>query len=275
MDYCKSVLICGGDKRQIFIHKMMQRDGINAYTCALGLSNDVPVNSVGDYDVVIFPVPVSIDGVYLNAPLSDGGIKLDDIFRNMTACQTVLGGMCKGHNYNMVDYYDLERVKMKNAVPTAEGALRIAMENCDFTINGSKCLVTGYGRIGKVLAKLLIALGADVTVSARKESDRALARVMGAKALDTSKISDSISTYDIIFNTIPKTIINSEMLGKIDKSVLLIDLASKPYGIDMAAAKALGRRVVIASGLPGRFSPASSAKILKDAIIDILLEMEV
>ena len=275
MNYCKSILICGGDKRQIYMYKMMLAEGLNVSTCALGTSGDVPISSAGNYDVVVFPVPVSTDGVFLNAPLSEGEIKLDDIFHNMAAYQTVLGGMCKGHNYNMTDYYDSERVKMRNAIPTAEGALRIAMENCDFTISGSRCLVVGFGRIGKVISKRLHDMGAEVCIAARKESDRTLAEVMGAKTADFRALPDIINTYDIIFNTVPKTVIDSEMLGKIGKSVLMIDLASRPYGIDMTAARALGRRVIIASGLPGKFSPKSSAKILKDAVTDILYEMEV
>ena len=91
MNYCKSILICGGDKRQIYMYKMMLAEGFNVSTCALGTSGDVPISSAGNYDVVVFPVPVSTDGVFLNAPLSEGEIKLDDIFhtapgnRNLSA----------------------------------------------------------------------------------------------------------------------------------------------------------------------------------------------
>ncbi len=275
MDYCKSVLICGGDKRQLYIRKMLIEQGFRVSSCALGLAEDVSVDRIGEFDVVVFPVPVSLDGFCLNAPMLNSEVKLDEIFHLLSSSQTVLGGMCGGLGYNMADYYDTEEVKVKNAVPTAEGALQIAMENSDATIYNSRCLVIGYGRIGKVLARLLKDMGAKVTVSSRRESERALLEVMGMTAKNTRNIVDSIGEYDIIFNTVPKTVIGCEALSKIGKNVLLIELASKPYGIDMATAKAMGRKVIIASGLPGKLSPVSAAEILKDSIVKTLMEMEV
>ena len=53
------------------------------------------------------------------------------------------------------------------------------------TINGARCLVTGFGRIGKVLAVMLRGLGADVTVSARKAQDLAWIELFGCRAVQT------------------------------------------------------------------------------------------
>lgn len=275
MDYCKSVLICGGDKRQLYIREMLLKDGFDVSSCALGLFDDVSVERIGEFDVVIFPVPVSLDGFCLNAPMLNSKMALDDIFHLLSSTQIVLGGMCGGIGYNMTDYYDTEEVKVKNAVPTAEGAIQIAMENSEATLYKSRCLVIGCGRIGKVLARLLKGMGAKVTVSSRREGERALLEVMGINAIRTESIVDSVGGYDIIFNTVPKTVIGCEALGKIGKSVPIIELASKPYGIDMAAAKAMGRKVIIASGLPGKLSPISAAEILKESIVKRLMETEV
>lgn len=275
MNYCKSILICGGDRRQVYLYKAMKSEGYNADAFGLGLSDNVGIEKIGSYDVVILPVPVSVDGITLNTPLVDDEIYLEDILSRLTGIQTVLGGMCGKLNYNMIDYYENEELQMLNAIPTAEGAIQTAMENTDFTINQSKCLVIGYGRIGKMLAKRLADLGAFVCVCARSEKDLALANAYGYHNLCLSHLGDNICGYDIIFNTVPKTIVNSEMLGKIDKGTLIIDLASKPYGIDMSAARALGRKVIIASGLPGKLSPKTSGLILKSIITKILLEQEV
>lgn len=275
MDFCKSILIYGGDKRQIYMYEAMVKEGFTADCLALGKSFDGEGVETDGYDIIILPVPVSTDGVFLNAPLCETQIKLDDIFHSVKPNQKVLGGMCKGYNFNMTDYYDSEKVKMRNAVPTAEGALRIAMENCEFTIRGAKCLVIGFGRIGKVLSKMLCDMKAEVTVAARKESDRALAEAMGSGSADLRELPKIVNTYDIIFNTVPKTVIDANTLGKIGKNVPIIELASKPYGTDMAAARALGRRVITASGLPGKFCPKSSAEIIWDSVKDILFETEV
>lgn len=274
MDYCKSILICGGDKRQKCMCRQMLSEGFNVKTFALGDEHSADADSIGSFDVIILPVPVSTDGINLNAPLVDYSISLDDILSCLSKTQTVLGGMCDKINFDMTDYYKSEKLQTRNAIPTAEGALRIAMENSDFTLYGSKCLVTGYGRIGKILAKRLVDMGAEVTVCARKEKDLALAEAMGCACLPMEYIADGISNADIIFNTVPKVIITGEMVGKIKKSTLYIELASKPYGIDMTTARALCRRVIIASGLPGKFTPESSGKILKEIITEILIQKE-
>lgn len=274
MDYCKSILICGGDKRQKCMCRQMLADGLNIKTFALGDEYSVNTDSIGSFDVIILPVPVSVDGINLNAPLVDYSISLDDILPYLSKTQTVLGGMCDKINFDMTDYYKSEKLQTQNAIPTAEGAMRIAMENCDFTLYGSRCLVTGYGRIGKILSKRLLDMGARVTVCARKEKDLALAETMGCKTLPIEYISDGIGNTDIIFNTIPKVIITGDIVGKIKKSTPYIELASKPYGIDMTTAKALGRKVIIASGLPGKFTPESSGKILKEVIMEILIQKE-
>lgn len=274
MDYCKSILICGGDKRQKCMYRQMLAEGLNVKTYALGGETSVCMENIGDFDVVIFPVPVSTDGINLNAPLAENNVNLDDILSYLSKSQTVLGGVCDKINYDMIDYYKSEKLQTQNAIPTAEGALRIAMENCDFTLYGSKCLVTGYGRIAKILAKRLTDMGAVVTVCARKEKDLALAETMGCKALPMEYISEGIQNTDIIFNTVPKVIITGNIVGKIKKTTLYIELASKPYGIDMTSAKALSRRVIIASGLPGKFTPESSGKTLKEIIMEILIRKE-
>lgn len=275
MNYNKSILICGGDKRQKYLYKMMRDDGFDVRTYALGEKDSVRAEDIKKSDVVILPLPVSIDGINLNAPFSECEIKIDDIFSHLSASQTVLGGMCGKLNYDMTDYYENERFKVQNAIPTAEGAIRIAMENCDFTINGSKCLVLGYGRIGKVLSKMLNCLGADVTVCTRNKKELELSEVFGCKACDIDLIGDVIGNYDIIFNTAPKVVVTGEMLGKMPKRTLFVELASKPYGIDMTTARAMGRRVLTASGLPGKFTPKTAGKILKDVLVKILFEMEV
>ena len=275
MDYCKSILICGGDKRQKYMYRQMQDKGLNVRTFALGEEPSVRLDDINKFDVVIFPVPVSKDGINLYATQIDYEVSLDDILHRLSKSQIVLGGMCDNVNFDMIDYYKSETLQMENAIPTAEGALRIAMENVDFTLYGSSCLVFGYGRIGKILAQRLLSMGANVSVCARKERDLALAETMGCTAVPLEYVSSHIHRFDIIFNTIPQNIINCEMLGEIGKTVPIIDLASKPYGVDMTAARALGRKVIIASGLPGRFTPESSGKILKDIIIKMLIEMEV
>ena len=138
-----------------------------------------------------------------------------------------------------------------NAVPTAEGAIEIAITETPFTIHGSKSLVLGYGKIGKILSKDLYALGAQTYVEARKYADLAMIEGHGYEPLPLDNLKDHIHEFDIIFNTIPSLILDDEILTKVKKDALIIDLASKPGGIDFDAAKAYGLKVIWALSLPG------------------------
>ncbi|MBQ6907965.1 MAG: hypothetical protein IJQ28_06260 [Clostridia bacterium] len=275
MFYSKKILICGGDKRQKYLYRQMLLDGFDIGTYAIGEENPAIIDDFWKFDVVIFPVPVTRDGVHLNAPMLDYSIKLNDIFAVLSPSQTVLGGITDKLNYDMIDYYKSEKLQMKNSIPTAEGAINIAMQNIETTIYGSKCLVMGFGRTAKVLCDRLLKLGAYVSVAARSEKDLALSEIYGFTPINIKYLSDYISDFDIIFNTIPAVVVDNEIMGKINKNTLIIDLAGKPYGFDLDSAKAWNKNIITAPGLPGKYSPISSAKILKEVISELLIEMEV
>lgn len=262
MIYSKSIVICGGDDRQRYMYEVMTQKGLDVSTFAL--DGEESCEKLKKYDVVILPVPVTKDGVYLNGPYK---IKLDDIKESLCKSQIVLGGMCNG--IDAIDYYLDEDFQTQNAIPTAEGALQLAMENTDITINKSRCMVLGYGRIGKLLSAMLKNMGAQVTVCARNPKDLSMAKARGFEVMHINRL-DNMDRFDIIFNTVPNVVMDSVVLGNTRKNVLIIDLASKPYGTDMEAAEKLGRRVIIASGLPGKVAPKTAGKILCDVILDIL-----
>ena len=70
-------------------------------------------------------------------------------------------------------------------------------------------------------------------------------------------------------------ILPAEILKNIQKNALVIDLASKPGGVDFSAAKALGIKVIWALSLPGKVAPVTSGKIIKDTIMNIMTELGV
>jgi len=158
-----------------------------------------------------------------------------------------------------------------NAVATAEGALEIAMKTFEGTINGARCLVCGFGRIGKALTSMLRALGADVYTSARKASDLAWIDLSGAKAVRTDELY-KLENFDIIFNTIPAEIFTPVMLAKIAMRAVLIDLASGKGGVDKYAAERLGITYIHALSLPGKATPKTAGEIIKNTIYHILEE---
>ena len=112
-----------------------------------------------------------------------------------------------------------------NAVPTAEGAIQLAMEELPVTIDGAKCLITGYGRVGRTLSKRLVSLGAQVTVAARKFADLAWAKSTGCETLELENLADA-GDFDVIFNTVPVMLFGRGYPQGHGKETLLIDLAS-------------------------------------------------
>lgn len=146
------------------------------------------------------------------------------------------------------------------------------MEATERTIHGSKCLVVGYGRIGRLLASRLRALGAEVTVSARRYSDLAWITAGGYSCLRTGALAGTLGQFDLIFNTVPALIFDAERLRELKEDCVLLDLASQPGGVDFAAAKELGRRALAAPGLPGKVAPQSAAAAIRDSIYHILEE---
>lgn len=262
----KSIVICGGDKRQKYMYEYMKEKGLNVNTFAIEAEEDVYM--LKKYDVVILPVPVTKDGIHLNGKYN---IRMDDILSVLCGGQIVLGGVCG--SLDMIDYYLDEDFQTQNAIPTAEGALQVAMENTDVTINGSECAILGYGRIAKILASMLKNMGANVTVCARNPKDLSMAKAFGFETVHINRLCN-MGRFDIIFNTVPKIVVDGNALENTKRDVLIVELASKPYGIDLQAAEELDRKVIVASGLPGKVAPKTAGKILCDVILDILGGME-
>ena len=283
----KSFLICGGDMRQVKLAESLAKDG---YTVkAVGFDDPelfcggVKLRTfqpryVTEADVIVLPIPCSADNEPLNTPLQKDIIKLSRIFSLVSPGQIITGGRVSekvrllAEDYNLVihDYLKREEAAILNAVPTAEGAIQIAMENMPITLHGSRALVLGFGRIGKLLCAKLKGLSVNVTCEARSCSDLAWIRSYGYDALHLDAVSDAAGGFDLIINTIPSLVITENFLSHTQNDALIIDLASKPGGVDMDAASRLGRRVIWALSLPGTVAPVTAGEVIKETVLNIL-----
>ena len=227
---------------------------------------------------VILPLPAMADEERVRCPLTKKTILLREILALMTPAQLLLGGRVSAAarreaaaaGISLLDYYDREELKVSNAIPTAEGALAIAMSEVPYTIHGARCLVIGYGRVGKTLARLLHAVGAKVTVSARRHEDFAWIEADGCQSIHTDALCQSISAFDLIFNTVPSAVLDADVLSQIRPGVPVIELASEPGGIDRAYAQAHGLRTIFAMSLPGKCAPVTAGRIMEESILHIL-----
>lgn len=280
--------IIGGDRRQLAAARMTAADGYTVYlSCFEKL--DRLLESLGGSmgleeciicsDVIILPLPVTKDGVTLNTPYSNNRIILNDefakIFRGKIVFCPMKDKLIKTSKHwqdvKVYDFLNREEMQVCNAVPTAEGAIEIAMREYLGTINGSKCLITGYGRIGKVLAQMLKGLGADVYVSARRKESLAWIKLNGYTPVEHKNLINS-GEFDIIFNTVPAQILDAHIMARIATNALIIDLASLPGGVDFESAKRMGIPTIHALSLPGKVAPKTSGEIIKNTIFNILEE---
>lgn len=277
------VAIIGGDRRAHYIAKMLADDGFKVGTALLNSDSDIRQLSLSDAlksKIIILPTPTSKDGEFLFAPEAEDKARLVDIIIGVASGTILLGGNLADafvssaslRGITVRDYFLREGVAEANALPTAEGALMLAMQNSVRTVAGSSCLVIGCGRCGRALAKLLRGCGADVTVSARKRKDHLWSITHGCRAIQTADIAGEIGRYDYIFNTVPVRVVEVGVLSKMREDALLIELASGAAGVDMTAAKQLGRQAIFAPALPGKCAPLTAAEILYRSIIGILTE---
>lgn len=259
------ITIIGGDVRLKILKTSLESNGYSVDTIGLfeGEKGDIKTS-----DAIILPVPTTKDGKTVFAPITNEKIYLSDIEDAVNENQLIFSCNYTLKGKECIDYGALDSYALLNAVPTAEGAIKIAIENTDFTLFKSKILVIGYGRVGKVLAHRLKSLGAFVTVSARKSSDFALIDSLGFDYINTQSLKDSPLDYDIVFNTVDFNVL-PDSLFKNSQCSLIIDLSSKG-GFNIEAARKNGIIALNAPGLPGKTAPKTAADILFKTITEIL-----
>jgi len=281
--------ILGGDKRSLELGNLLVKDGNGV--CIYGFdkleqykNESVNLNEAIEYaDVIVGPLPFSTDNINVNAPFSNEVIQIDKVFNLMSEKQMIIGGKfskeneenLKNKNLKSADYFKREEMQVLNAIPTAEGAIQIAMEEIPITIHNSNVIVLGYGRIGKILAKMLYGIGANVYVEARNYSDLAWIKNYGYIPIHQRELKTYLPRMNVVFNTIPQMILNKELLKSINSNCIIIDLASKPGGVDLEAAKELEIKAITALGLPGKVAPVTAAMVIKNTIYNIIEELNV
>lgn len=280
--------VVGGDLRQAHLAQLLALDGHRVHTYALeqgahaapDVTAEPDLDGITQADCVIFPLPVASAPGLLSTPLSGAEHPLSSILDLLTPTQLLCGGRLDQNSFRLLhahglflhDYFEREELAVSNAVPTAEGAVQIAMEELPVTVHGARVLVVGFGRVGKLTAHRFGALGARVTVAARKPEQLAWANALGFDTEQPDRLAGRLPDCDLVINTVPAQVLGPQELESLRADALVIDLASKPGGVDMDAAARLGRRVIWALSLPGKVAPVTAARCIRDTIYNILHE---
>lgn len=284
----RTVTVLGGDTRQIYAAERLYELGHSVYVYGFDdtsrpvrLPKAETLEKALQSDIIVLPLPVTKNNKTLNASFSRREILLKDIFDNMPEGRLVLFGMgndifireltSTGARYH--DYFSREELIIKNALLTAEGITGIILDKLPVTVYKLNAAITGYGRVGFFTAKLLHAMGADVTVYARNSVQRAKAETAGMKASKLTELPDGIQTADCVINTVPSKLITADIITLSKPECLFIETASSPYGIDFDACNTHGRTLVKAFSLPGKTSPKTAGIIIADTVNDIIKEV--
>lgn len=282
-----NIWVIGGDRRQGVLARLMEEDGHTVHTFALEKAEEVccekTLEQLHRADCVIFPLPALDGDGMVNSPLSGKRYPAAQILTEMKPGQLLCAGkvdpnlrrLAEERGIRLVDYLEREELAVANAVPTAEGAIQIAMEEMDITLHCARALVIGYGRVGRVTAQRLAVLGTHVSVAARSYEQLAWADVWGYQTEHISRLVPWLCSYDLVINTVPAPVLGEGELSALKPGALVIDLASKPGGVDFESAEKLGVKVIWALSLPGKVAPRSAAGYIRNTIYHIIDELGV
>lgn len=295
----KKVFVVGGDNRQYYLAMELWEKGFQI-TC-YGMERLEEKDFVKtpetlelgmfDSDVILLPVPVLQDNLQVKS--KEKNIFLKELEAHIKKGQMIFGGklpeslknVCQEKKAQWVDYMELEQVALKNAVPTAEGAILEAMKLSNMTIQKSRCLVIGFGRCGEVLAEKLSALEAEVTIMARSEAARNKGAFYGYQTRDMfGKESEEEASYrkakkmdyQFIFNTVPAMVMDKSVLKDMlegkekEEYPIIIDISSAPGGVDFAFCKEMSVEAGLYLGIPGKYAPKTAGVILSEAVLQQL-----
>lgn len=284
----EKIAVIGGDLRSAKLAKMLAKDENEIYVYGLEKAEDMKdaeniikcesvKKAVEKAEIVIGPIPFSSNGTIINAPYSNNEITIRELMHNIHTQILIAGGiqpevylMTNNEYIEIIDIMKREELAVLNTIATAEGTIQIAIENTNTILHGSNCLILGFGRIGKVLARKLVGLSVNVTCAARKDDDIAWIQAYGYKSLNINELGEELNQYDIIINTVPHIILNEKRLEYVRNDVLLIDLASNPGGIDKKSVKDKKLKFIWALSLPGKVAPITSAEFIKNTIYNII-----
>ena len=276
----RQTILLISDMRQVYLAEILTKKGLNVRCLDIRNSETAPEqleklkSFLVEADMLILPIPVS--------KVPDQRQLTDILNKNLINGTLVLGGcfskeqreLLNGRDIHFLDFMEDAIVTEENAVATAEGAIAQLVNYSPYNIDEAKIIVTGYGCCGKAIAARLKALGARVTVLARRREARKEAKKDGFYAVDFAFGPEEAMGAAMLVNTVPAPVVTRTIIRELPRDAYILDIASAPGGCDFACAKEYGIRADLALGLPGKYAPKESAYILNRAIERFALREE-
>lgn len=264
-----TIAVVGGDEREQEICRLAAATG--ATVRAFGFPwpdagvpgiryTESAVAALSGAQVALFPIPgMTMDGaIFANQKI----IPDQALLAHMAPrAHIVLGKADAGLRASasalgiaLHDYEHDHELMLLRAPAIVEGAIGHIIANTPFTIHDAQIGVVGFGNIGALMVRTLVALGAHVTVAARNPVQRARAYTYGAKSITVDQLEEASSGFDILCSSVPAPLVTPAVIDRMPKPSLVIDLSAPPGGCDLEYARASGRAGIWARAL-GRRAP--------------------
>ena len=264
------IAIVGGDRREQEIARCAAATGATVRAHGFpwppeGIAGVTQTASAGaalaGADIALFPIPgIAADGA-LFAPQAPERIvpDRDSLAAMRQPAHIILGwadpklkAHCEALGIELHEYEWDEDLMLLRGPAIVEGLLKVLIENTDITIHKARVCLVGQGTIGTLITRTLIGLGAQVHVAARNAVQRAGAYAAGAESHELGELAEVLAATDVVVSSVPARVLGRELLERLPRHALLVDVAAPPGGIDREAAQALGLKFVWARGLGSR-----------------------
>ncbi len=258
------VLILCGDDRSVRLYRLLERQNRPVFRLTAVNDSEETRRAVRESETVVLPLP-AVRGGCLSGDAA--ATPWQTVFSWFNSAQRVFGGaftkeqtaFLEARAVPCFDFLRDESFARYNAALTAQGALRLLLEHTEAYLPAQRVLITGYGRVGKALARVLTSLGCDCFVAARSALQKQEAVLAGCKALSPAEIARTAFLFDVICNTVPANLFSKETLRVLRPGCLFLELASAPFGADPQDFAGLPLTYLAGGGLPGRYCPAAAA----------------
>lgn len=277
--------VIGGDMRQVYLVQELAKEDIkichfalcqapNAFSMSASSLNEAICAS----SCILCPIPLCKKGHLLNQSAYEKELSIDEILPNLKENQFFFGGCIPEYFKKMAlkkgvyifDFMEETSLSIFNTIATAEGAICEAIKESPLNLWHSQCAVLGYGKCGCTLTNALKGMACHVYVAANPKEEQARGRLIADQVGNLEDFGKNVSKFDFIFNTIPSLVISDKLLKQMKSTVTILDIASMPGGVDFEAARQLGVHAFLCPGLPGKYSPLSSAKGIKETMETLL-----
>lgn len=263
----REFIIIGGDKRQVYLKNILCDKGFGV--CHIVYPADISeLGKIGSFSDVILPIPLSKDGVRLYSN-NDLDIELESLYSVIKPYHRVYGcGVRDDVSEYVFDFMKDKTFKLVNAYLTAQGTLRLILENTESYIVGKKVLIIGFGDVAVTLSDMLTKLGLRVTVAMRNSFKGLVAASSGYEVIRLNNIVDVIGGFDYVIGTVPETILTDEHISQMNDKSIYIELASMPFTANKSSFEKYSKTYIYGGALPGRYLPLSSAELMADFILE-------